>query len=242
MLRYRFLVWLGILAGVAYAINLVSKATTNESFSQGVGYSFPLAPKMTATGQPGQILDSFHGELSPRPQGISDLSQRYDVVFYQKAARIDFPPGLCKVSIVGPSVGEGYKEITWAPVSLVGDYGSQNLNCYAPRGPVDILTGAREIAWKSSFSKALSGDPAFATATLNADDVKKAIGSPVEEIIEGFYDQKNRPDYCLIPSCWKFNLTKQVDIYSFLNRSGLLKITYDGNGYSTKIENTLEKK
>lgn len=238
MLRYKFLVYMGVLAGAAYAIAMISKMITGESFSQSVGTSFPRAPEFQETGSAGRVVSSFFRVTKGNPQGVEGGVKRYDVVYYRKGSRIDLDG--CNVSIVGPSAGDGEKEITWAPISFV--VGGDMPICYAPRGPIKIGTGSKVISWRNSFTKVLKGDPAFATATLSADAVKKVIGSPELEMIDGYYDQKNRPNNCLFPKCWAYHLKKQVDIYSFSNRAGLLKITYDGNGYSTKIENTLEKK
>jgi hypothetical protein len=238
MLRHKFLGYLGGLAGAVYFIAFVYKAMTGESFSQGVGTSFSRAPEFQETGAPGRVVSSFFRVTRWNPQGVEGGVKRYDVVYYRKGSRIDLAG--CNISIVGPTAGDGDKEITWAPISVV--VGGKMPICYAPRGPIEIGTGAKVIPWRNSFAKVLKGDPAFATATLSADAVKKNFGSPELEIIDGSYDQKNRPNRCLFPKCWVYHLKKQVDIYSFSNRSGLLKITYDGSGESTKIENALEKK
>jgi hypothetical protein len=243
-LRYKFLVFLGVLAGAAWAIGSVTHYITGESFSHGMGMSFPRAPKMQNTGVPGKVVDSFSKIDFSKPQGSNGKAsfngrKRYDIVYYARGERIDFGIG-CDLSIVGPTSGEGGDEITWSAISVVRRGGS--LLCYAPRGPIKIATGAMERTLRASYATALRGDPAFATNSLSAEDVKKAIGPPQIEIIDGTYDQKNRPLYCQFPSCWRYKLKNQVDIYTFLNRSGDLIITYDGSGYSTKIENTLEKK
>lgn len=243
-LRHKFLVLLGVLAGAAWAIASVMHYLTGESFFQGVGMSFPVAPGLHNTGAPGKVVDSFSKIDFSKPQGFNGKAgfkavKRYDIVYYSFGERIDLGIG-CNYSIVGPTAGIGAKEITWAPISII-KRGSQ-LVCYAPRGPIKIATGAGKRPWSASYAKALKGDPAFATKSLSAEDVKRVIGPPAYEIITGFYDQKNRPIYCQFPSCWRYKLKTQVDVYTFLNRTGDLKITYDGAGYSTKIENTLEKK
>lgn len=243
-LRHKFLVLLGVLAGAAWAINSFTHYMTGESFSHEIGRSFPTAPKMQDTGKAGKVVDALSNIDLLKPQGLNGKSgfqavKRYDIVYYARGERIDMGNN-CLFSIVGPTSGSGGNEITWSAISVVSRGGE--LLCYAPRGPIKIATGAGERRWRASYAKALRGDPAFATKSLSAEDIKKAIGPPQFEIIDGAYDQKNRPLYCQFPSCWRYKLKTQVDVYTFLNRSGDLKITYDGAGYSTKIENTLEKK
>lgn len=234
-LRYAFLGMLGAIFGIIF---LARHFVFTPKVDQSLGLSLPPAPALISTGTPGRVLaasKNFNEDKMPA-QAILNGKKRWDFIFYDKS----LPSVLegCNLTVYGANkynLKNGAFLATWYPISIVespqGDGG-----CFSPPpGPVIYSTGAEEGIWTGADKNILAAPP-----PLGVDVVRKVLGEPELVEIKGKYSHYAGRDAKIkgiSSNMWQFTLIRQTDIYRFKNRVGYLKISYDGMGMSTKIEN-----
>jgi hypothetical protein len=230
---------LGGIVGVCLLLAYVYHKATGGNLKQDLGWALPPAPALVSTGTPGRVFPASKSGLvtTGPPQAAGNGEKRWDAVFYEK--RIPSILEECSIFVFGQNDYDdktGGLIATWYPISLVSKPGG-GFGCFAPPGPVTIATRSPEREWTKKNSDVLSGPK-----PLGIGFVRKIMGGPELEEIAGKYS-KYTGDKIKGPSgsFWRWTLTSQTDIYRFKNRAGYLKITYDGRGLSTKIEDGTAK-
>lgn len=251
-LRFIFLNILGGIVGVCLLLAYIYHKSTGGNLKQDLGWALPPAPPLVSTGMPGRVypVNQWGRVKTTPPQAAGDGKKRWDVVLFDK----NLPSfAACGLMIVGENSYDekgGGLIATWYPLSFVSNPAAVEIECFAPPRPVTIATGSPERTWTKQDADVLQGPK-----PLGIGPVRKIIGDPELEEIDGKYSKFSGDEIkttawgqeVKIPGSWaggvwKWTLISQTDIYRFKNRAGYLKITYDGRGISTKIEDGTARK